>query len=81
METFKEYWITEGDDEISPEVAAERVWDFKEKQLIAAQRLCKIYFALAAETIGEDEVRRKRDEALKKQAHNDLGITCAETME
>ena len=31
----------------------------------AAQKLCEIYFNIAAEAIGEDAVRAKRDAALK----------------
>lgn len=36
-----------------------------DKALKAAERLAKIYFDIAAEAIGEDEVRRVRDEILK----------------
>jgi len=32
----------------------------------AAQKLCEIYFNIAEEAVGEDEVRRKRDEAMAK---------------
>lgn len=35
-----------------------------ERQLSAAQLLCKIYFDIAAVFIGEDEVRKHRDIAI-----------------
>jgi hypothetical protein len=34
------------------------------KELAAAQKVCEIYFNIAAEVIGEDEVRRRRDAKL-----------------
>lgn len=37
----------------------------KNKEIEAARKLCEIYFNIAAETIGEDAVRAKRDELIK----------------
>jgi len=34
------------------------------RTLAAAKQLCEIYFNIAAEAIGEDEVRKKRDQIL-----------------
>jgi uncharacterized ubiquitin-like protein YukD len=31
------------------------------RNMVVAERLCEVYFTIAAEAIGEDEVRRKRD--------------------
>jgi hypothetical protein len=39
------------------------------KAKVAAQKLCEVYFNIAAEVIGEDEVRKRRDEAIDA-AHN-----------
>jgi hypothetical protein len=39
--------------------AANRI--LQEKQLLAAQTLCKIYFDIASELVGEDKVRAIRD--------------------
>jgi hypothetical protein len=33
-------------------------------EMAVAERLCKIYFEIAAECVGEDEVRRRRDERI-----------------
>jgi hypothetical protein len=47
------------------EVELARVMQQEGKPLIAAaERLCRIYFEIAAEAIGEDAVRCKRDAAL-----------------
>lgn len=35
-----------------------------DERVKAAEALCKIYFDIAAEPLGEDEVRRRRDAAL-----------------
>ena len=36
-------------------------WENPPDNLTAAQQLCEIYFEIAAEAIGEDEVRKRRD--------------------
>lgn len=36
-------------------------------QLEAAQRLCSIYFKIASDAVGEEMVRAKRDEQIRKQ--------------
>lgn len=46
--------------ELNP-VLVERVY-MKQKE--AAKELCKIYFEIASEAIGEDEVRRRRDKII-----------------
>lgn len=33
----------------------------------AAERLCRIYFEIAAEALGEDEVRRRRDARIESE--------------
>jgi hypothetical protein len=37
-----------------------------ESVLEAAKKLCKVYFDIAAKAIGEDEVRKQRDEIIAK---------------
>ena len=34
------------------------------REIEAAKELCEIYFNIAAEIIGEDEVRKRRDEVI-----------------
>lgn len=38
------------------------------KQFVAAEKLCELYFNIAAEVLGEDEVRRRRDSKLPPAA-------------
>ena len=40
-------------------------YDQLQAEIEAAQKLCEIYFAIAANAIGEDEVRNQRQQALK----------------
>lgn len=44
----------------------QKIVDARNAEFIAAQKVCELYFNIAAEAIGEDEVRRKRDAALAK---------------
>ncbi len=48
--------------------AANIVWG---GALSQAEKLCRIYFEIAAETIGEDAVRRKRDQRIATMTPND----------
>ena len=55
------------------ELKAER--DELQRQIVsqsleAAQKVCEIYFNIASEAIGEDEVRRRRDAVLAKDFAN-----------
>lgn len=56
------------------ELAVDQVRSFLKRKLVdepkAAQRLCELYFNIAAEAVGEDEVRRRRDAALTKLERN-----------
>lgn len=44
----------------------QKIVDARNAEFIAAQKVCELYFNIAVEAIGEDEVRRKRDAALAK---------------
>lgn len=44
----------------------------KKDELKAAERLCKIYFDIAAEILGEDEVRKRRDAAIDAEIQKSL---------
>ena len=60
--------ISELTAEVEPmRIVVDRLPEYNtlQAQLTAAQKLCEIYFNIAAEAIGEDVVRAKRDAALK----------------
>ena len=40
--------------------------DITERSFVAAKKVCEIYFTIAADAIGPDEVRKQRDLALKE---------------
>jgi len=40
---------------------------YQASQIKLAKKLCEIYFNIAAAEIGEDEVRRRRDEIIKSR--------------
>lgn len=50
-------------------------------KLAGAEKLCRIYFEIAAEVVGEEEVRRRRDIRIQaagsKQATQDEKLTDA----
>lgn len=50
-------------EEIIRVVMADRLADLSRTRA-ACEKLCRIYFDIAAKAVGEDEVRRQRDEAL-----------------
>ena len=45
--------------------------------MAAAERLCRIYFEIAAAAIGEDEVRRQRDQRLETSGKTLRGASAS----
>ena len=60
----KEYGFTSA-KEVVDEVE-QALSDNLQSKVIEAEHLCEIYFNIASSLIGEDEVRRIRDEAIKE---------------
>jgi hypothetical protein len=58
--------LSENDNELQEEEIAELKAQLASDERKAAEKLCEIYFNIAAEVIGEDEVRRKRMAVIDK---------------